>query len=102
MWPIGVGREIAQIAPLIMTGLSVGFAFKTGLFNIGAAGQYTVGAFGALFFAISAEDAMVGCVCWPLLCLALFGAQFPVILKRISTLTRSSPPSCSTGLAFMR
>ena len=52
MWPIGVGREIAQIAPLIMTGLSVGFAFKTGLFNIGAAGQYTVGAFGALFFAI--------------------------------------------------
>ena len=42
MKPIGIGREIAQIAPLIMTGLSVGFAFKTGLFNIGAAGQYTV------------------------------------------------------------
>ena len=28
-----------------MCGLSVGFAFKTGLFNIGASGQYTVGAF---------------------------------------------------------
>ena len=41
--PKGIGSEIAQSAPLIMTGLSVAFAFKTGLFNIGAAGQYTVG-----------------------------------------------------------
>lgn len=39
-------------APLMMTGLAVGFAFKTGLFNIGAAGQYTVGAFCAIFGAI--------------------------------------------------
>lgn len=34
--------------PLLMTGLAVGFAFKMGLFNIGASGQYTMG----LFFAI--------------------------------------------------
>ena len=40
--PYGVGKELANAAPLIMTGLSVRFAFKTGLFNIGAAGQYTV------------------------------------------------------------
>ncbi len=39
-------------APLLMTGLAVGFAFKTGLFNIGAAGQYVVGAFCAIFGAI--------------------------------------------------
>ena len=47
-----VRTEILQAAPLIMTGLSVAFAFKTGLFNIGAAGQYTVGAYFALFGAI--------------------------------------------------
>ena len=46
--PKGIGSEIAQATPLIMTGLSVAFAFKTGLFNIGAAGQYTLGVFGAL------------------------------------------------------
>ena len=46
--PYGVGKELANAAPLIMTGLSVAFAFKTGLFNIGAAGQYTLGAYGAL------------------------------------------------------
>ena len=32
-----------------MTGLSVGFAFKMGLFNIGASGQYTMGMFFALY-----------------------------------------------------
>ncbi|MFQ9448079.1 MAG: ABC transporter permease subunit [Christensenellales bacterium] len=47
-----MGTVLANAAPLIMTGLSVGFAFKTGLFNIGAAGQYTLGAFGALYCAI--------------------------------------------------
>lgn len=50
--PYGIGKTLANAAPLIMTGLSVAFAFKTGLFNIGAAGQYTLGAFGALYCAI--------------------------------------------------
>ena len=49
---MAVRMEILQATPLIMTGLSVAFAYKTGLFNIGAAGQYTVGAFMALYFAI--------------------------------------------------
>lgn len=35
--------------PILMTGLAVGFAFKMGLFNIGAAGQYTMGMFFALY-----------------------------------------------------
>ena len=33
-----------KATPLILTGLSVAFAFKTGLFNIGAEGQFIVGA----------------------------------------------------------
>lgn len=35
--------------PILMTGLAVGFAFKMGLFNIGASGQYTMGTFFALY-----------------------------------------------------
>ncbi|HWT26978.1 MAG TPA: ABC transporter permease [Mobilitalea sp.] len=35
--------------PIMMTGLAVGFAFKMGLFNIGASGQYTMGMFFALY-----------------------------------------------------
>lgn len=45
-------KVLYQSAPLIMAGLSVGFAFKTGLFNIGATGQYTVGACAALIVGI--------------------------------------------------
>ena len=42
------GETIRQITPLIFTGLSVAFAFRTGLFNIGAAGQFVMGSLGAV------------------------------------------------------
>lgn len=35
--------------PILMCGLAVGFAFKMGLFDIGASGQYTMGMFFALY-----------------------------------------------------
>ena len=35
--------------PILMTGLAVGFAFKMGMFNIGASGQYTMGMYFALY-----------------------------------------------------
>ncbi|MEW5784724.1 MAG: ABC transporter permease [Bacillota bacterium] len=38
-----VGNTLATATPLIFTGLSVAFAFKTGLFNIGGAGQMLIG-----------------------------------------------------------
>jgi simple sugar transport system permease protein len=41
--------------PILMTGLSVGFAFKMGLFNIGASGQYTMGMFFALYVGFMVE-----------------------------------------------
>lgn len=50
--PASMGNMLFRAMPLILTGLSVATAFKTGLFNIGAAGQYTVGAFGGLVFAL--------------------------------------------------
>ncbi len=45
-------QVIYMAAPLLMTGLAVGFAFKTGLFNIGGAGQVVAGGFLALVGAI--------------------------------------------------
>lgn len=47
-----LGKVFYIAMPLIMTGLAVAFAFKTGLFNIGAPGQYLVGGFFALYVAI--------------------------------------------------
>ena len=41
--------------PIIMTGLSVGFSSKTGLFNIGASGQFIVGAFVAVLIGVKCD-----------------------------------------------
>ncbi|WP_199622073.1 ABC transporter permease [Paenibacillus alkalitolerans] len=41
--PERIGNTLATATPLIFTGLSVAFAFRTGLFNIGAAGQFLIG-----------------------------------------------------------
>lgn len=47
------GDMIFYAVPIIMTGLSVAIAFKTGLFNIGAPGQYLMGAMGSLLVALN-------------------------------------------------
>ncbi len=46
------GQVLYYATPIIMTGLSVAFANKTGLFNIGGAGQYMVGAFVAVYIGV--------------------------------------------------
>lgn len=48
-----LGDMLFESAPLLLTGLSVAIAFKTGLFNIGAAGQYLMGAMGSVIVALS-------------------------------------------------
>lgn len=49
---VGISRLIYFATPIIMTGLSVGFAFKTGLFNIGASGQFIIGSFIAVYIGV--------------------------------------------------
>ncbi len=67
-------------APLLMTGLSVGFAFKTGLFNIGATGQYTIGAFCALVGAIQFQLPWYACILLAMIGGAIWGS-IPGIFK---------------------
>lgn len=46
-----IGNVLFSAAPLILVGLSVAFAFKTGMFNIGASGQFMIGGIFALYVA---------------------------------------------------
>ncbi|MBT2642312.1 ABC transporter permease [Bacillus sp. ISL-41] len=48
-----IGNTLATATPLIFTGLSVAFAFRTGLFNIGASGQMLVGGLAATAVALT-------------------------------------------------
>ncbi|MBN2559256.1 MAG: ABC transporter permease [Clostridia bacterium] len=50
-----IGNVFAIATTLILTGLSVAFAFRTGLFNIGAAGQMLIGGLCATVIGLSVE-----------------------------------------------
>ena len=47
------GQTLVRTAPLLMCALSILFAYKVGMFNIGAAGQYVAGACVGLYAAIA-------------------------------------------------
>ncbi|MGL4588929.1 MAG: ABC transporter permease [Mycoplasmatales bacterium] len=49
------GEWIMYSLPLMMTGLSVAFAYRAGLFNIGAEGQFLVGSFVAVYVGINMD-----------------------------------------------
>ncbi len=74
------GKVLYQSAPLMLCGLSVGFAFKTGLFNIGATGQYTMGAFFALVGGIAFQWPWWACLLFSILGGAIWGI-FPGLFK---------------------
>jgi simple sugar transport system permease protein len=48
-----LGEMLFEATPLMMTGLAVAVAFKNGLFNIGAPGQYLMGIMGSVMVALS-------------------------------------------------
>ena len=81
------GNMLFRATPLLMTGLSVAVANKTGLFNIGAPGQYLMGTAATLLVALSIDTAVVPAwIVWILAFLAgmaagaLWGA-IPGLLK---------------------
>lgn len=53
--PKDLAFAIIRATPLILTGLSVAFAFRTGLFNIGAEGQFIVGALASTLVGFAIE-----------------------------------------------
>lgn len=53
--PKYISNTIIKATPIILTGISVAFAFKTGLFNIGAEGQYIVGTIAATIVGIKLD-----------------------------------------------
>ena len=84
-----IGNMLFRATPLIMTGLSVAVAFKTGLFNIGAPGQYLMGTLASLCIALGIPSSSVPAgVIWMLALLggmlagALWGA-IPGLLKAL-------------------
>lgn len=83
-----VGRTLEKATPLLFSGLAVAFAFKAGLFNIGAQGQLLFGAIvaAAIGFGVSGLPAIIHA---PLALLggALAGALYGAIPGTLKTYT---------------
>ncbi len=68
------GQTLVRTVPLIMCALSVLFAYKVGMFNIGVAGQYVAGACGCLYAALAWKLPWLPCLVIGMIAAALLGA----------------------------
>ncbi|MCL2363313.1 MAG: ABC transporter permease [Defluviitaleaceae bacterium] len=80
-----IGNVLQGATPIIMTGLSVAFAFKTGLFNIGATGQFAAGGITAILIGLNFQGTPDGVrILFALVAATVVGALWgaiPGILK---------------------
>lgn len=67
------GTTLVKASALLLCSLSVLFAYKVGLFNIGAAGQFVVGAGASLFFALKLSMPWYICILAAVVAAALAG-----------------------------
>lgn len=82
--PRYIGEFIQISLPIILTGMSVGFAFRTGLFNIGAEGQLMMGSLGAITVGVLFDLPPFIHLPLAILCAALLGGlwgSIPGLLK---------------------
>lgn len=78
--PKYISNVIIKATPIILTGLSVAFAFKTGMFNIGAEGQYIAGTIAAVCVGAKLDLAPIIQVPIVVLSGVLAGAIFGIII----------------------
>ena len=68
------GNTLVKTAPLLMCALSVLFAYKVGLFNIGAAGQYVAGVCASIYAALAWGWGWFPCMLFAIVAGAVLGA----------------------------
>ena len=78
------GNTLVKTAPLLMCSLSILFAYKVGLFNIGASGQYTAGTCVALYCGLKFGWGWIPCILIAVLAGAIMGAIVGVLKSRFN------------------
>ena len=73
LMPKYFGQTLVRTVPLLMCSLSVLFAYKVGMFNIGVAGQYVAGACGCLYAALAWKLPWLPCLLIGMAAAALLG-----------------------------
>ena len=79
-----LGATLVKTAPLLLCSLSILFAYKVGLFNIGAAGQYVAGAALSLYAALAWHMPWWLCMILAILAGALLGGISGVLKAKFN------------------
>ena len=69
-----LGQTLVKAVPLILCGIAVLFAYKSGMFNIGVAGQYCIGIGISLWCALAWHLPWFVCLLLAVLCAALWAS----------------------------
>lgn len=78
--PKNIAQSVVYATPLILTGLSIAFSFRTGIFNIGAEGQFVMGSLGAMVVGVLEDAPAIIHIPLCLLAAALAGALWGAIV----------------------
>ena len=73
------GNTLAKTMPLLLCSLSILFAYKVGLFNIGAAGQYVAGACASLYAALAWGWGWFPCTVFAIVAGAVLGSLVGIL-----------------------
>lgn len=74
-----LGNTLINTVPLLMCSLSILFAYKVGLFNIGVAGQYCAGAAACLYASLAWQWNWIACLLFAVVVSAVLGAIVGVL-----------------------
>lgn len=69
-----LGNTLVKTVPLLLCSLSIIFAYKAGLFNIGVAGQYTIGICASLYPALAWHWSFLPCMLFAIVVSAIWGS----------------------------
>ena len=69
-----LGNTLVKTAPLLLCALSINFCYKVGLFNIGVAGQYVIGAGACLYAALGWHMPWIVCLLLAIVAGGIWGA----------------------------
>ena len=97
--PKDISSVVIRSTPIIFTGLGVAFAIKTGLFNIGAEGQYIIGCVVATMVGSMLDFPKPVAILMVMLSAMLASALYAGFVGLLKSCSTGSPSICPTGSA---
>jgi general nucleoside transport system permease protein len=99
--PSAIGRTLLNATPLVLTGLSVAFSFRAGMFNVGGEGQFYLGALTAAWLGVALPFSGIAAILIVMVFSALVGAFWGAIPGYLKAVTSANEIVTTIMLNFV-